>query len=236
VTVADLTPPAIVCPADQTIECSGGGATATFTTTSADNCSLASEACAPPSGSVFPVGTTLDTCTATDGSGNSSSCTFNVTVRDSAGPTIVTSGPAVLWPPNHKYQTFNLSDCVTSVTDGCEGPLDINTAGKITRVTSDEAEDDKLTGGGNGDGDTCNDIVITGNTSVDLRTERFGRGNGRVYTVFFDVTDASGNVSSSSCKVAVPHDQSGAPAVEDGCSFCEGAGCDSCPGHDAACH
>lgn len=236
VTVADLTPPTIACPADQTIECSAGGAATTFTATSADNCSLASQACVPPSGSVFPVGTTPDTCTATDGSGNSSSCTFNVTVRDSTGPTIVTSGPAVLWSPNHKYQTFNLSDCVTSVTDACNGPLDINTVGKITRVTSDEAEDDKLTDGGNGDGDTCNDIVITGNTSVDLRAERFGRGNGRVYTVVFDVTDASGNVSSGSCKVAVPHDQSGTPAAEDACSFCEGAGCGSCPGHDAACH
>lgn len=235
VTVADLAPPTISCPANQSIECGGGGGAATFTATSTDNCSLASQACVPPSGSVFPLGTTPDTCTATDGSGNSSSCTFDVTVRDTTAPTIVTSGPKVLWPPDHKYQTFNLSDCVTSVTDACDGILDINTAGKITRVTSDEAEDDKLTNGASGDGNTCNDIVITGNTSVDLRAERSGKGNGRVYTVFFDVTDASGNVSSSSCKVAVPHDQSGAPAVEDGCSFCEGAGCGSCPGHDDAC-
>ena len=36
--------------------------------------------CAPPSGSYFPRGSTLVTCTATDASGNRSVCTFWVTV------------------------------------------------------------------------------------------------------------------------------------------------------------
>ncbi|MBL1279261.1 MAG: HYR domain-containing protein [Fluviicola sp.] len=39
-----------------------------------------------PSGSVFPVGTTTVTTTATDPSGNSSSCTFDVTVNDTEAP------------------------------------------------------------------------------------------------------------------------------------------------------
>ena len=39
--------------------------------------------CNPPSGSAFPVGTTQVTCTATDSSGNSSTCTFNITVMGS---------------------------------------------------------------------------------------------------------------------------------------------------------
>jgi hypothetical protein len=34
----------------------------------------------PPSGSFFPRGTTLVTCTATDASGNQSTCQFPVTV------------------------------------------------------------------------------------------------------------------------------------------------------------
>jgi hypothetical protein len=41
--------------------------------------------CAPPSGSPFPVGTTQVTCTATDSSRNSASCTFNVTVQGTIG-------------------------------------------------------------------------------------------------------------------------------------------------------
>src|SRR5437899_498595 len=37
-------------------------------------------ACSPPSGSAFPVGITPVTCGATDASGNTNSCTFNVRV------------------------------------------------------------------------------------------------------------------------------------------------------------
>lgn len=37
--------------------------------------------CAPPSGAVFPVGTTVVQCVAGDGSGNSASARFNVTVN-----------------------------------------------------------------------------------------------------------------------------------------------------------
>jgi hypothetical protein len=36
--------------------------------------------CVPPSGSYFPLGRTLVTCTATDASGNQSTCQFTVTV------------------------------------------------------------------------------------------------------------------------------------------------------------
>ncbi|MDI9341804.1 MAG: HYR domain-containing protein [Sediminibacterium sp.] len=41
-----------------------------------------------PSGSSFPVGTTVQTYTAQDGSGNTTSCSFSVTVRDVTTPTI----------------------------------------------------------------------------------------------------------------------------------------------------
>jgi len=43
--------------------------------------------CTPPSGSAFDLGTTTVTCTATDATGNSSSATFNVTVK-LAAPTL----------------------------------------------------------------------------------------------------------------------------------------------------
>src|SRR5439155_22197482 len=41
-----------------------------------------------PSGSSFPVGTTVVTCTATDRAGNSSSCQFNVTLQSASGCTL----------------------------------------------------------------------------------------------------------------------------------------------------
>jgi hypothetical protein len=53
-----------------------------FTVTATDNCGgPVSIVCTPPSGSFFPVGTTSVTCVASDGCGNSSSCSFNVIVQ-----------------------------------------------------------------------------------------------------------------------------------------------------------
>jgi hypothetical protein len=45
--------------------------------------------CAPPSGSLFPIGTSLVTCTATDAAGNTESSTFHITVNDPTPPEIV---------------------------------------------------------------------------------------------------------------------------------------------------
>ncbi len=47
-----------------------------------DNCPGVSVVCNPPSGSFFPIGTTTVTCTASDASGNVSSCVFDVTVEN----------------------------------------------------------------------------------------------------------------------------------------------------------
>jgi cysteine-rich repeat protein len=236
VTVVDQTPPALTCPDDVTLECTAGGAVATYAASATDNCSIVSPTCTPPSGSTFPVGNTTATCSAADESGNASSCAFSVTVTDTGAP-VVTTQPLVYWPPNHKYKSFHLSDCVTSIVDACQGPLtldDVNA--QITRITSDELEDDKLAKNGLGDGDTCNDIVLTGPQTADLRVERSGGSNGRLYTVSFEVTDANGNVTTSSCEVGVPHDQSpSSTIVDDGCNYCVGAGCGTCPGHDPVC-
>ncbi|TMQ06195.1 MAG: HYR domain-containing protein [Deltaproteobacteria bacterium] len=232
--VVDRTPPAIVCPGNQTLECVDHGAVASFTASATDNCSVVDPTCTPPSGSSFPVGTTDATCSASDGSGNAASCAFTVTVIDTHPP-VVTTSSVTLWPPDHKYSAFDVADCLTRVVDACDGQITVASA-HITRITSDEAEDDKLSGGGLGDGNTCDDIVITGPHSANLRAERMGHGNGRAYTVFFDVTDAQGNVTSTSCQVGVPHDQSDPTSFpDDGCRFCVGTGCGSCPGHDAAC-
>jgi hypothetical protein len=45
--------------------------------------------CAPPSGSVFPIGSTTVTCTAYDSLGNSATCTFTVTVAQAPPPYVI---------------------------------------------------------------------------------------------------------------------------------------------------
>jgi hypothetical protein len=58
--------------------------------------------CTPPSGSFFLAGTTIVTCVATDSNGNKGYCSFDVTVRDTAAPTLTIrrqgANVVILWP------------------------------------------------------------------------------------------------------------------------------------------
>lgn len=115
-----------------------------------------------------------------------------------------------LWPPNHEYRAFDLRNYVTA--NGCTGKL----TPTIARIYSDEPEDisAKLDTNDqwNGDGHTKCDIVITGGTTFQLRSERAGSGNGRVYTVeFYLGTDQS---TIYRTYFNVPHDQDGDPAED----------------------
>jgi uncharacterized repeat protein (TIGR01451 family) len=222
VNVVDTTAPTVTAPANVTVS-TGSGATscsavvsnATLGTGSAnDVCqgSLSTTRTGVPSGNVFPVGTTTVTYSATDAHGNTGTATQTVTVIDNTVPTITTNGQTLsMWPPNHKYQTFLVTNFVTAASDNCStlGVGDV----VIEKVTSDEIEN------GNGDGNTTNDIMIAANCkSVQLRSERDGGGNGRVYTITFKVKDASGNVGRATSKVVVAHNP-GEAVVDSGVHY-----------------
>jgi hypothetical protein len=213
VTVNDDTPPAVTCPPDIVVNAPAGDCSASvnFTVAAGDNCSVPTVVSSPASGSDFPVGTTTVVTTATDAAGNSQSCSFTVTVKDATPPVITTNGQSItLWPPNHKYANVKVTDLVASAGDACDLGVGLGSV-RIARVTSDEPEDS------GGDGSTTNDIVIAADCkSVQLRSERAGGGNGRVYTITFKVTDASGNVGTATAKVTVPKSQNGSPALDDG--------------------
>jgi hypothetical protein len=83
VTVNDTQPPTITCPPNQTAVTpvvTDPCTVVNFTTTASDNCPGVVVVCNPPSGSCFPVGVTTVTCTATDASGNTATCSFTVSV------------------------------------------------------------------------------------------------------------------------------------------------------------
>lgn len=84
----DTMSPVIAIPPDQTLEATSvAGAVATFTVTATDAVDPnPMVVCVPASGSVFPRGTTVVTCTAADASGNTSSGSFNITVVDTTPP------------------------------------------------------------------------------------------------------------------------------------------------------
>lgn len=112
---------------------------------------------------------------------------------DTTPPVIASVTPSVttLNPPNHRMVPVTVSVVASDDTD----PAPV---AKIVSVTSNEPDN------GLGDGDTAGDIVLTGPLSVQLRAERAGKGNGRVYTIVVEVADASGNVATRSTSVIVP--------------------------------
>jgi hypothetical protein len=95
VTVADNQAPAITCPANIAVNNDPGvcGAAVSFNASATDNCAGVGLAYSAASGSVFNVGATVVTATATDVNGNNASCTFSVTVADN-------QAPAITCPPN----------------------------------------------------------------------------------------------------------------------------------------
>jgi subtilisin-like proprotein convertase family protein len=158
-------------------------------------------ACVPPSGSIFMVGTTNDTCTATRTSGPSAgattTCGFTVTVNDVEPPSITApvASPSSLWPPNHTLRDVAIA---YAAADNCTVASSIACA---LGVTSNEPIN------GTGDGDTAPDWLIVDAHSTKLRAERAGGGSGRLYTVTATCTDLAGNSASRPVTVSVPHSQ-----------------------------
>ncbi|MEK6289353.1 MAG: HYR domain-containing protein [Acidobacteriota bacterium] len=102
VTVNDTQAPVITCPGDitTTTTINSPCAVATFAPTATDNCPGVTTLCSPASGSCFAVGTTTVTCTATDSSSNTATCSFtvsvfNVCLQDDSNPGIVFLGNTV---------------------------------------------------------------------------------------------------------------------------------------------
>ena len=78
----DATAPVITCPANLVIESAAASVPVTFAATATDDCTASPViVCTPPSGSFFGQGTTTVTCRATDSEGNTTPCSFLVTVQ-----------------------------------------------------------------------------------------------------------------------------------------------------------
>jgi predicted extracellular nuclease len=107
-----------------------------------------------------------------------------------------------LWPPNHRY--VRVKATVERFDD-----FDSNVALALVSVTSNEPDE------GTGDGDMPNDIMIIDKFRFDLRAERSGLGDGRVYTITYKAVDNCGNMTFVSVTVTVPHHvDKGKPAVD----------------------
>jgi probable HAF family extracellular repeat protein len=140
-------------------------------------------------GSQLALGTYNIVVTVTDASGNSSTANVTLKVVDTTAPVItsLTASPNVLTPPNQRIVPVTLT---VTAKDNCD-PAPVS---KIISVTANETT-------------LASDIQITGPLTVNLAATRNGAGGGRIYTITVQCTDASGNSSTATVTVSVPHNK-----------------------------
>jgi hypothetical protein len=113
------------------------------------------------------------------------------------------ANPNLLWPPNHTLVPIGIA----GITDP-DGDLVTIT---ITGITQDEPTN------GLGDGDTAPDGFGVGTTQAQVRAERSGTANGRVYAISFRAEDGKDGACTGVVAVGVPHDQGkGSTPIDDG--------------------
>jgi len=151
----------------------------------------------------LPLGVNVVTLRVTDSRGASDEDEVQITVEDTTPPEITLSvTPEMLWPPNHKM--VEIVPTIT-VTDLCDPAPSV----ALKSISMDEGDEtntyDPAFDNTVGDGNTTDDIQVDADGRIFLRAERSGLGDGRVYTIIYEVTDASGNSSEASATVVVPH-------------------------------
>jgi hypothetical protein len=98
------------------------GANVTYSLpTATDDVAVASVVCVPPSGTQFPLGNTLVTCTATDTSGNKSQSTFTVRVVDTTPPKVTV--PTTITVPKSSSPAGTVVTFVVTATDLVNGTV-----------------------------------------------------------------------------------------------------------------
>lgn len=150
-------------------------------------------------------GTYTVTLTVTDKDGGVGSDSLVVTVlRVNNPPVCSTTTPSIgsLWPPDHRMVDVNIN----GVTDPDGNAISVT----ITSIFQDEPTN------GLGDGDTSPDGAGIGTNTAQVRAERAGGGDGRVYLISFTAADGQGGSCAGAVTVSVQRDQSGSAAVNSG--------------------
>jgi N-acetylneuraminic acid mutarotase len=120
--------------------------------------------------------------------------------------TSLTASPSMLWPPNNKMVAVTLS---ATVTDACGDPSPVTNI--IAVLSNEPAESNAFANG---------QALITGNLTLELKADRNGNGNGRIYTIIVETTDSYGNSATNTVNVTVPHDQGkGNPVINNLTAF-----------------
>ncbi|HEX8439394.1 HYR domain-containing protein [Archangium sp.] len=205
VTVVDTQAPLVACPERIVAECTSRNSAYIDpgVATAFDSCTGAQVS--GPTPDWYPLGTNTVRYTAKDSSGNEASCTSIIEVVDQRPPTVTVAPPAPFWPADQGFRTVRLEDCIT-VHDQCSGGLtQTGASASISCVSSDEPQSGAEP-----------DVVFVDATTVKVRADRSNGGDGRVYSLHFEVRDTAGNITRGICPVGVPLERNGAPVHDSG--------------------
>jgi hypothetical protein len=143
----------------------------------------------------FPLGVNIVELRVADSTNPAVSKTVEVEIQDTGAPTLApTASHTLLWPPNHELHAVTIW---ANAEDNGGGP--------ITLTADVECSEDD--GGAEPDCYVESVDNATGIILVQLRAERSGTGEGRVYTVTITATDESLNESTAVVEIRVPHDR-----------------------------
>jgi hypothetical protein len=212
---ANQVPSAGICTQDLSAECDNNGGTVTLDGSCSSDpegcalsyqwtsttCSLDDPTQAKPKASC-PKGMNSVSLTVEDVVGaQSAPDTATVNIVDTKPPVVSCSvSLPVMNQTNHDLVNVGL---VSTATDQCEGDLPVT-----VNVFGDEDDQENT---GFPDSPDAKDIA-TG--TLQLRAERRGNGDGRVYLIVTRATDSSNNSAFDCCTVAVPHSSSAADQTD----------------------
>lgn len=144
----------------------------------------------------------------TDRAGHVAESVRDVVVMDTQGPPVSVLSTPPLGSPDDAFVDLSLSDCAEVLADQCDGALEIDDAGRIVAIYSDEPDSV-------GPGDPGGDIQIVDHNSFRLRNQRADAGNGRVYGVEFVALDGAGNAEGVHTCYFTTTAPDGGPAIID---------------------
>lgn len=136
VIVNDITPPAISCPGAIAVDVLNTCDTIInyVAPTGSDACGTATtvQIAGLGSGSAFPLGTTTETYEVTDADGNTATCSFDVTVNDSADPEIVDCPADIVQVAPIGFCEAVVNFDAPSALDNCPGVSIVQTEGPVS--------------------------------------------------------------------------------------------------------
>ncbi len=218
VTVVDTTPPTLLPPAPETLECTAPGGTPVddpsvlawaMTAVSGDVCSTPTLSVTGPKllpAGCFPGTTSLVTVAATDLCTNRAQVDGRVTVVDELPPVVSVRVTAVeLWPADHEYVCYDDFLAGISISDVCASlPVAVGVTCQSSQCDDAPCDGQPL----DDDGATLDDCSYDdGLDRLCVRAERADFDlAGRLYTVSVEAADSCGNAGTTVVReIHVPH-------------------------------